>query len=805
MRAIVASLSLVLCLSACSSTPDDRGDGEEACPSGTMRCDGACVSTGMDSRHCGTCGNACGENAFCVEGDCMKRCEPGKTRCGQENELCFDLESDSSHCGDCFHACETGETCTAGECVPRCGDTQMWCDGQCLDWNDPAHCGTCDRKCAENEVCNVGTCELHCDLGLDPCDGACVDLDRDDTNCGACGVACTGGRACAGGSCVCPAGTEACGGACVDTRSDATHCGECGKACDPGASCEDGVCSCPAGQERCDGVCVNTSTDAANCGACGDACTAGANAWSSCVGGECVMSCVDSRADCDGLASTGCESNPMTDVANCGACGHACAASETCTGGVCCGPGGAICGGACVDPQRDDRNCGGCGVTCLGLPGTTGGACDAGTCELACADLRGDCNGDVADGCERDLSADRFSCGACGNSCGAICSGGICRTLTLPGRSFFTTCALSSDGRVLCWGLNVCGQVGDGSGPQANCRPTGSVYVPNVTKPYEVVGLSSVAALFVGDYHNCAILSDGGAKCWGANDKGQLGAGDLAPHAAPVTVMDGGAPMQGVVAFGLTESSTCAVLDSGAVKCWGAGADGRLGNGETTDSTSPVAVLSGTTPVAGAVGVAAGAQHVCAILQGGTVACWGKNSYGQLGTGDTNAQSSAVAISGLTGVDQLSAAGFRTCARVGGGVKCWGQNLNGQAGDGTSGATSNKTSPVDVIGVTTAVSISAGVNHGCATLAGGQAACWGSNSFGQLGNGLTAFTQATPVQVLDPATGNPRQDIRAVSAGAAHTCMVLTDDQVTCWGLNIAGQLGDGSNTNSMVPVDLVW
>ena len=108
--------------------------------------------------------------------------------------------------------------------------------------------------------------------------------------------------------------------------------------------------------------------------------------------------------------------------------------------------------------------------------------------------------------------------------------------------------------------------------------------------------------------------------------------------------------------------------------------------------------------------------------------------------------------------------------------------------------------------MTTAVSITAGLNHACAILSDGGALCWGLGSFGQLGNGTPVYTgQPTPAPVLDEGTGLPRKDIRSMSAGSAHSCMVTEDDTAWCWGMNTAGQVGDGTTVNELNPTKVVW
>ncbi|HWV37369.1 MAG TPA: MXAN_6577-like cysteine-rich protein [Vulgatibacter sp.] len=803
MRVVVASLLSLLALSfaACSSSDDPPGD--PTCPAGLTLCDGACVDLTSD-KNCGACGVECTGETTCRSGSCVLLCEDGETDCGT---FCARTDDDPKNCGACGNACDEGEECAAGRCAVSCGDGMLRCDGQCVDGNHPDHCGSCENQCDEGQVCNQGECQAGCDDGLEECSGACVDLGSDAAHCGACGNACDAGMVCADSDCACPAGTELCDGACVDTSTDAAHCGGCGIACEDGVSCEDGACGCPPGQERCDGVCVDTSTDAAHCGGCGNACSGGDHAEPACEAGECVLACLDDRADCDEDSSNGCETDAATDPANCGTCGITCGPDESCTDGVCCGPEGGVCGGVCVDLQGDAQNCGACGVSCVGQPGSTGGVCTGGACELACEALWGDCNADPTDGCELNLTSDPGNCGACGNTCGAVCGGGDCLAMTFPAKMFHTSCVLSDDGRVLCWGQNGCGQVGNGQPPAANCHVgAGST---GVARPTEVAGIGGAVHLAVGEHHNCAILSDGGVRCWGLNHKGQLGGGDTSVYTEPVEVMDGDELLE-ATALALTDSSTCALV-GGNVKCWGSFANGRLGNDADADQLAPAFVMDGAQPLSGVVGLAAGMNHVCALLQSGQVTCWGGNLNGQLGRGTSGSSTDSpvpTVIAGLAGVDEVYAAGFRTCVRIGGTGKCWGQNLSGQNG---TGDTTQNTEPLDIVGLTDARSLTVAANHTCAVRTNGQAQCWGLNSFGQLGNGATSTSpQPTAVPVVDPASGQPMTGIRSMTAGGAHSCLVMDDDSVFCLGYDAVGQLGTGaipSNPNqpNTVPVPVAW
>jgi len=287
-------------------------------------------------------------------------------------------------------------------------------------------------------------------------------------------------------------------------------------------------------------------------------------------------------------------------------------------------------------------------------------------------------------------------------------------------------CALTSSGGVKCWGSNSDGQLGDGT--------TESAYTP-----VDVSGLSNgVTAIAAGGSHTCALTSDGGIKCWGLNDYGQLGDGTATNRTTPVSVRG---LNNGVTAIAGGDWHTCALMSNGGVKCWGYG--GLLGDGTDTASTTPVSV-SGLT--SGVTEIAAGPIHTCALTNNGGVKCWGNNVLGQLGN-DTNrfGQRVLVDVSGLSsGVVAIAGGGRHTCAATSSGVKCWGNNTYGQLGNGT---TTDSRVPVDVSGLTGGVTeIVAGWAHTCALTGDGKTKCWGWNGAGQLGDG-TRTDRTTPVDV----------------------------------------------------------
>jgi alpha-tubulin suppressor-like RCC1 family protein len=340
-------------------------------------------------------------------------------------------------------------------------------------------------------------------------------------------------------------------------------------------------------------------------------------------------------------------------------------------------------------------------------------------------------------------------------------------------------CALTTGGGVKCWGRNIEGQLGDGTTTQR-------------TSPVDISGLTSgVSAIAAGGFHTCAVTTGGGVKCWGLNSNGQLGDGTTTQRLTPVDVSG---LTSGVSAIAAGLDHTCAVTTGGGVKCWGLNSSGQLGDGSTTQRTTPVDV-SGLT--SGISAIAAGGSHTCARTTGGGVKCWGFNGNGQLGDGTFTQRTTPVDVSGLTsGVSTVAAGGFHTCAlTTGGGVKCWGRNVEGQLGDGT---TTQRTTPVDVSGLTSGVgAITAGREHTCALTTGGGVKCWGLNGNGQLGDG-TVTLRVTPVDVSGLTSG-----VSAIAAGGGHTCAVTTSGGAKCWGVNFNGQLGDGTITQRLTPVDV--
>jgi len=350
----------------------------------------------------------------------------------------------------------------------------------------------------------------------------------------------------------------------------------------------------------------------------------------------------------------------------------------------------------------------------------------------------------------------------------------------ITGGSNFS-CGLGPTGAVYCWGNGASGQLGNGS------------FASSLT-PVPVTGLEAgVKSIEAGTSHVCAVTSTDGAVCWGAGANGRLGNDAMANSAVPVPVYGLGS---GVESISAGEAHTCAVITGGTIKCWGAGASGRLGNNATADSDVPVDVRN---ILSGATVVTAGGSHTCAIVSGGAK-CWGSGGNGRLGNDGTTASSVPVDVSDLgpgSGVTDIKNGNAFTCALVNTGVKCWGYGGNSQLG---TGDTSDRDVPTDAreLGAGSGVTrLSVAYSQACVVI-GGAARCWGYNNRGQLGNGSTT-NSPDPVLVYGLSTG-----VTAVWAGRDHHCATLSDGGAMCWGYNNAGQLGNGETGESHVPVDVM-
>ena len=380
------------------------------CPSGEGVCDGRCVDTSTEPKHCGSCGRVCQPGEVCSKGNCTLYCQEGMTNCSGR---CVDVKTSTKHCGQCGTVCGGGKPCVEGECKIVCPSGQDVCGGRCVDLQrDTAHCGQCANICGQGYTCKKGQCVRECSVEQTVCGGECVNLRIDERHCGACGNACLAGQSCVSKRCeyTCPAGQTACGKVCVDTNTNVEHCGKCGNTCQGGELCKEGSCRCPQGYFGCNGVCKDVQRDPSNCGGCGQQCGKDAPF---CVAKKCVYACPATQADCNGRCA-----NLNNDVFNCGKCGVSCSGGQVCANGQCiCPTSYTFCGGQCVDLAKERSHCGACGNVCTGELDCYGGWCGCTGGKTACQNT-----------C-KSLQTDAEHCGKCDHKCakGEVCVAGVCQ------------------------------------------------------------------------------------------------------------------------------------------------------------------------------------------------------------------------------------------------------------------------------------------------------------------------------------------------------------------------------------------
>lgn len=308
----------------------------------------------------------------------------------------------------------------------------------------------------------------------------------------------------------------------------------------------------------------------------------------------------------------------------------------------------------------------------------------------------------------------------------------------------------------------------------------------------------SPTPLALGKFHSCAIRNTGQVSCWGSNSDGQLGDGTTTNSSSPVDVVG----LSGSsIAISAGHSHSCAVSSDGRVSCWGSNSDGELGNGATSTQSGVVQVVGLTS---GVKKIASGRYHTCALTTVGAVKCWGSNSEGQLGSGSMGDKSAVpVDVYGLSsGVKDITAGELHTCATLKDKtVACWGSNINRQMGAIPGQISGGRSAiPVQVYnlyqdGYLSASNVDAGSFHTCSVSSWGAVVCWGLNADGQLGTG----EEGTP---SDPTASNAVGDLmKRVVCGGTFSCGITTDQYVMCWGENHIGYLGDGTLLSSLTPV----
>lgn len=312
-----------------------------------------------------------------------------------------------------------------------------------------------------------------------------------------------------------------------------------------------------------------------------------------------------------------------------------------------------------------------------------------------------------------------------------------------------------------------------------------------------------------GESFTCALVSNGKVSCWGANWYGMLGNNSYDDSYVPVSV-DSSGVLAGKTASAVVAGTyhACALTTEGRAYCWGDNSYGQLGDNSTNGSSVPVAVdMSGALAGKSILSISAGYYHTCFVASDSQAYCWGSNSIGQLGDSSNNSSYVPIAVD-TTGVlagkmvITVVAGLYHTCAATtDGNAYCWGNNGNGQLGNNS---TVNVTAPVavDMTGVLSGKSVRSlapGHYHTCAITTDGRGYCWGNNNMGQLGNG--ANTQSLIPVAVSMTGALSGKTLRSLTVRYRETCGIATDNQSYCWGSNIYGQLGNNSTADSNVPV----
>ncbi len=445
-------------------------------------------------------------------------------------------------------------------------------------------------------------------------------------------------------------------------------------------------------------------------------------------------------------------------------CDDVCLTKGVCRAGLCVGQ-----PLACDDGNACTINACEPGVGCVFPQAAPPVEFDSACAVPSCDPVHGWSNVEVADG---------TSCGT--RECGRafICLAGRCEERPTPNAPFCTsmtlsssavgTCALTADSHVSCWG----------GWNQLFLSPSSSV----VPSPQRLPGLSNVAGISTRWWHACAVTHDGTAQCWGDNSWGQLG---VAPTGAPLGVVDVPGLSTGVLFVDVGNIHSCALLKTGAVKCWGHNGDGQIGLGANSGLIVAPTEVPGLQR--GVRSLSVGGNHACALLDDGRVKCWGSNGNHQAGPGAGPKPVTPQNIPGLESEITALAAGYaHTCALSrNGAVQCWGMRQLGQAAEADARTAATWPPHTVLAKGSTAVSLSTGEWASCAVLKSGDVSCWGRD--------FSQPASASETLSLLPFKVAGVTNAISVSVGAHHACALLNNGKVQCWGSNINGQLGRGT------------
>jgi|GEM_PF-6563093 len=600
-----------------------------------------------------------------------------------------------------------------------------------------------------------------------------------------------------GGLLSCEEGLLACGGTCVE--ESAKHCGVDCKLCpapsEGVAVCEEGACTtkenCEPGFHNCGGYCVSDNA-VETCGTRCAPCTATGPGVVNCEEGECIT------RNPNNLCEPGFHD-----------CNNQCVWSlsvETC--GTRCRP--------CPKPAHGDARCDGvdckvacdseyhaCGSQCLPdiSPGSCGNRCEPcpapdnayATCEEK----------DEGKGCGFECKEEFH---LCDNQCvsdtsPASCGPTSCEPCPEPPANASATCVGGRCGFECNSGFHLCGSQCVSNASINSCGPTACAPCDNALPDYASARacVNEICSFECMDgYHRC------GNQCVSNASVNSCGLTSCTPCPVPnnayATCEGGACGFQCNSGFHLcgNQCISDASVNACGTHCIAcnnvppANASVACINGSCDFSCNAGYVRLGNACMPGAISVRAGGGLSCALMSNGKVFCWGRNDHGQLGTNAGGYSVRPVEITGASGATAIAVGLIHACALLtDGSVKCWGNNGYGQLGDDSPVSWSHV--PVPVSNLSNVKTIAAGRYHTCAILNDGHIMCWGRNINGELGNGLTG-SRSMPVQVTGIS------DAKAIAAGDNHSC-AIDGTEVKCWGRNTEGQFGNHSDINSRTPV----
>jgi alpha-tubulin suppressor-like RCC1 family protein len=348
------------------------------------------------------------------------------------------------------------------------------------------------------------------------------------------------------------------------------------------------------------------------------------------------------------------------------------------------------------------------------------------------------------------------------------------------------SCAVTAARTVKCWGDNTFGQLGTGDFDSSVTART-------------VSGLVDVTSVVAAMRHTCAMTATGEVWCWGDNGWGQLGDGSGRNRTTPVRL----GALSSVVQISARDFTTCALTSTAELFCWGRNVEGELGVGDRSPRYEPARVVfpNGVRITQ----VSAGSRHTCAVSTVGEVWCWGSATGSRLGVFDGVRSLTPVKVVADIGTDKLVsvAAGWAaTCTlNVVGEAYCFGTNSYGGLGDGRF---SESPTPAPVVmprGVTVRGPIDMS-EHFCMIGSDDKVYCFGRNDARQAASlDQLSVMWATPVNTSTSATATFGDGVQALTVGTLHSCALLRSGDITCWGSNDAGQLGDGNSSPAQPPV----